>query len=228
MTEKLSTEYLEGVAVSLAEIKSAADRAGAKVVAATKTVPAEVIRFAFEHGLEYMGENRVQELLGKIDSLPFGGDRIHFIGRLQTNKVKYLVGRVGMIHSLDSLRLAKEISARFVSGVDCLVEINAGHEGEKGGVYAEDCESFVDSLTGLPNINLRGLMSIGPYMENKEDYRPYMEKVAELFERMRSRGYFGSEPQLSMGMSDNYRLALEYGATIIRPGTAIFGRRNAV
>ena len=121
MTEKLSTEYLDRVAASLTEIKKAADEAGARVVAATKTVPAEVIRFAFGHGLEYMGENRVQELLGKIDSLPFGSDRIHFIGRLQTNKVRYLVGRVCMIHSLDSLRLAEEISRRFVSGVDCLV-----------------------------------------------------------------------------------------------------------
>ena len=94
-------------------------------------------------------------------------------------------------------------------------------------MYAEDCERFINQTAGLPNVNLRGLMSIGPYMENKEDYRPYMEKVAQLFEKMKSLGYFGPDPQLSMGMSDNFRLALEYGATIIRPGTAIFGRRSA-
>lgn len=226
MTEKLSTEYLNQIKNSIAEIKKNADSHGAKIVAATKTVPVEAINFAFENGLEYMGENKVQELLDKYDSLRCEKRQIHFIGRLQTNKVKYLVDRVSLIHSLDSVRLAEEISKRFKSTVRCLVEINTGNEGEKGGIPYEECERFIETVCGLNKIEICGLMSIGPYMENKDDYRPYFEKMASLFANMRDAGYFGANPELSMGMSDNYRIALEYGATIIRPGTAIFGRRN--
>ena len=175
-----------------------------------------------------MGENRVQELEEKLPYLRFDPMHIHFIGRLQTNKVRKIVGRTGLIHSLDSVALASEISKRSeAAGIvtPCLVEINSGLEEAKGGVPAGEAERFIESAAAFPGIRVTGLMSIGPYEERREDYKPYFEKVASVFEKLSRSGMLGQEPQLSMGMSDNYDIALDYGATMIRPGTAIFGKR---
>ncbi|MBO4413571.1 MAG: YggS family pyridoxal phosphate-dependent enzyme [Clostridia bacterium] len=230
MTEKSSVRVFDEdqIRENLLRILETAGKYRAEVVAATKTVPADIINFAGENGLHYMGENRVQELEEKLPSLRFDPDHIHFIGRLQTNKVRKIIGRVGLIHSLDSAALAAEISKRSVAAgivTPCLVEINSGLEEAKGGVPAESAGAFIESVAALPGVSVTGLMSIGPYEENKDDYRPYFEKVASVFRELSDSGMLGTDPQLSMGMSDNYLLALEYGATMIRPGTAIFGKR---
>ncbi len=231
MTEKLSDRVFdrEEIRGNLLAILEIAGRFDASVVAATKTVPAEIINFARKCGLRFMGENRVQELESKLPDLMFDSAHIHFIGRLQTNKVRKIVGRVGMIHSLDSLPLAEEISKRSLSlGIvtPCLVEINSGLEAAKGGITSEQADSFIESISGFSGITVNGIMSIGPYEERQEGYIPYFEKISRLFRVLSVRGLLGEKPQLSMGMSDNYRLALEFGATMIRPGTAIFGKRQ--
>lgn len=216
-------------------IKSAIDTARAKIngratlMAATKTVPTEAINYAIkECGLTDIGENRVQELLSKYDGLIKEGVNIHFIGTLQANKVKYIVGKVCLIHSLDSLKLAEEISKRSLkAGVitDCLCEINIGEEDAKGGIPEGEAEAFIDSVKALEGIRIRGIMVIGPHCPDVNEYRPFFERTKELFGRLNAKGAFGEDPILSMGMSDNYSLACEYGATLVRPGSAIFGSR---
>ena len=154
---------------------------------------------------------------------------MHFIGTLQPNKVKYIIGKVCLIHSLDSMKLAEEISKRSAaSGIvtDVLCEVNIGNEPAKSGVPEETAESFIESISSLPGINPRGIMVIGPHCGDPEDYRPFFGRTRALYTRLSDRGLFGSDPILSMGMSDNYRLAVEYGANLIRPGTAVFGRRG--
>lgn len=234
MTEKSSTELTEEIKArvrrNLEEIFSAVAGKNVTVMAATKTVPAEMINYATQEcGLHNIGENRVQELLSKFDALDKTGVNMHFIGTLQPNKVKYIVGKVCLIHSLDSMKLAEEISKRSAaSGIvtDVLCEVNIGNEPAKSGVPEETAESFIESISSLPGINPRGIMVIGPHCGDPEDYRPFFGRTRALYTRLSDRGLFGSDPILSMGMSDNYRLAVEYGANLIRPGTAVFGRRG--
>lgn len=234
MTEKSSTELTEEIKArvrqNLEEIFSAVAGKNVTVMAATKTVPAEVINYATQEcGLHNIGENRVQELLSKFDALDKTGVNMHFIGTLQPNKVKYIIGKVCLIHSLDSMKLAEEISKRSASAgiiTDVLCEVNIGNEPAKSGVPEETAESFIESISSLPGINPRGIMVIGPHCGDPEDYRPFFGRTRALYTRLSDRGLFGSDPILSMGMSDNYRLAVEYGANLIRPGTAVFGRRG--
>jgi pyridoxal phosphate enzyme (YggS family) len=148
---------------------------------------------------------------------------------LQVNKVKYVVGKVCLIHSLDSVKLAEEISKRSLNlGIvtDCLCEINIGNEEAKGGIPKSDAEAFIKEISSLEGIRIRGIMVIGPHCPDTEDYRPFMKSTSELFESLKHKGLFSGEPILSMGMSDNYALACEYGSTLVRPGSAIFGARN--
>ena len=238
MTEKSSTEKapaeetLLSVKKNLTEIFSAVAGKNVTVMAATKTVPPAVINYAItECGLRNIGENRVQELNEKYDRLALDGVKVHFIGTLQPNKVKYLIGRVCLIHSLDSLKLAEEISRRSRSAgtvTDMLCEVNIGEEAAKGGVNESETEAFLRRVADFEGIRVRGLMVIGPHCENTEDYRPFFERTRDLYDSLKRKGFFGEAPILSMGMSDNYRLAVEYGATLIRPGSAIFGARKAV
>ncbi len=220
---------------SKARIKAAIDTARKSIngrailMAATKTVPTEAINYAIkECGLTDIGENRVQELLSKYDELAKDNVNIHFIGTLQANKVKYIVGKVCLIHSLDSLKLAEEISKRSLKAsivTDCLCEVNIGEEDAKGGIPESEVEAFIDSVKGLEGIRIRGLMVIGPHCPDIDGYRPFFERTKALFDRLNEKGALGNEPILSMGMSDNYPLACEYGATLVRPGSAIFGSR---
>ncbi len=237
MMEKLSTELTEltpeiknAVRRNLEDIFSAALPKNVTVMAATKTVPPEIINYALtECGLHHIGENRVQELNEKYDRLTLDGVKLHFIGTLQPNKVKYIIGRVCLIHSLDSMKLALEISRRSCAAglvTDTLCEVNIGNEAAKGGIAEEDAEAFIKSVSSFDGIRVRGIMVIGPHCDTPDGYRPFFERTRGLYDKLCAAGLFGDSPVLSMGMSDNYRLAIEYGSTLIRPGSAIFGKRS--
>ncbi len=235
MTEKSSAdaslpspERMQAVRENLERIFAAARPAGVTVMAATKTVSPALINHALSCGLTDIGENRVQELLSKYDSLRLDGVNLHFIGTLQPNKVKYLIGKVCLIHSLDSVRLADEISRRSAAAglvTDTLCEVNIGEEAAKGGIPEAQTEDFLRTVSSREGLRVRGLMVIGPHCDDPNDYRPFFERTRALYDRLRRLGLFGDAPILSMGMSDNYELAIEYGATLIRPGSAIFGHR---
>ncbi len=200
-----------------------------KVCAATKTVPAETVNRAAQMGLRCMGENRVQELMEKYDALDTSIEK-HFIGHLQSNKVKYLVGRVSMIQSLDSLHAASELQ-RLCAAADTemrvLVEINIGREPDKGGVLPENIPAFLDELDAFDRVKLCGAMTICPICEKKDEYRKFFAETYQIFiDFFRKKLHNIDDPCLSMGMSDNYDIALEYGANIIRPGKALFGVRT--
>lgn len=200
------------------------------LIAATKTVPVEVINYAAENlGLTDIGENRVQELLDKYDRLS-PSLRVHFIGSLQCNKVKYIIDKVSMIHSVDSVRLAEEISRRAeASGkkMDVLAEVNIGRETSKGGVMPEEAVDFALRISDFPGLSVRGLMTMAPKCDEKSDYDKYFEETYALFvDFLRKKRHNIIEPVLSMGMSDSYLSAAEKGATAVRVGTALFGRRD--
>ena len=201
------------------------------LIAATKTVPAEVINYAAsELGLTDIGENRVQELLDKYDRLD-PSLRIHFIGQLQTNKVKYIIDRVSMIHSVDSVKLAEEISRRAESAgrvMDVTAEVNIGREHSKGGVMPEEAVDFALRIAELPGISVRGFMTMAPKCDEKSDYIKYFEETYRFFvDFLRKTRHNIIEPVLSMGMSDSYDIAARCGATAVRVGTALFGHRDA-
>lgn len=205
------------------------------LLAATKTrTPAEV-REVIAAGITTVGENRVQEMTEKLGSAAYDGASLHFIGRLQTNKVKLVVGRAALIHSVDSPRLAAELekaSARvgeqtqsgFVQEV--LVEVNIGGEHSKGGIEPRDLPGFLQTLAEYGHLRVRGLMCIPPPAETPEQARRYFAAMRELFERSRALLAQGCEHVLSMGMSDDYEQAVLEGSTLVRVGTALFGPRN--
>jgi len=230
MTERLSTENLAALRENISrireKIKALAPGRDVVLLGATKTVPPDVINYAArECGLSVIGENRVQELLDKYPHLDRERLEIHFIGRLQKNKVKYLIGKVALIHSVDSIELAREIDKRSkAAGVitDVLVEINTGKEESKGGINPEDIEEFLASLSQFENIRVRGIMTMEPICSDPEDYKKYFWMGKSIFDR-----YFGKPGDiLSMGMSGSYQQALMCGSNLIRVGTAIFGARS--
>lgn len=210
---------------------------GVLLIGATKTVTAERIAYAVEEcALTAIGENRVNELREKYDSYP-KGVQIHFIGHLQTNKVKYVVGKVCLIHSVDSPELAKAISKRAESlGVvqDILIEVNIGKEPSKCGVMPEDAQSLVTTSRSLPYVRVRGLMAIPPVCEQEGQSEQYFCKMQEIFQKINQNILDISKENvdnsimdiLSMGMSSDYVYAAKNGATAIRLGRAIFGERN--
>lgn len=204
------------------------------VVAASKTVEPEVLNYATENlGLTDIGENRVQELLEKYDRIDKDRLKIHFIGKLQKNKVKYIVGKVVLIHSLDSEGLALEIekqSAKLGVVSDVLIEVNIGEEENKSGASVSDALSLAEKVVSLSHLRLRGMMTIGPKCESKEEYKAYFNKTYALFseiflDKLPKNGHNIERPLLSMGMSDSYEAALDCGANIIRPGQCLFGAR---
>ena len=200
-----------------------------RLLAATKTVQPDAILFAVDHlGLSLIGENRTTELVEKYPALE-GRVEQHFIGHLQTNKVKQVVGRVSLIESVDSLHLAEEISRRSTAlGIttDILVEINSGREENKGGVLPEDARAAVRDFDALAGIRVRGLMTMAPVCANIEDSRKYFRETYAIFIDIFEKNKHNIiEPILSMGMSSTYGIAIEEGATEVRVGQAIFGRR---
>lgn len=238
MTTKLSNEYKESIKANLCDVRTRIEEAQKKgkgqdvtLMLATKTVPAEAINYATrELGVTDIGENRVQELLSKYDELEKDNVNIHFIGTLQTNKVKYIIDKVCMIHSVDSLKLAKEIDkqAKKIGRVmDILVEVNIGEEESKSGIAPDYLGEFLCELSVLDNIRVRGLMTIGPVCGLNEEYYKYFEKTYQFFiDILPKKIHNIYKPVLSMGMSDSYECAIECGSNVIRLGTVVFGRRN--
>jgi pyridoxal phosphate enzyme (YggS family) len=199
------------------------------LLAATKTVCPEVINHAIEKGLDYIGENRVQEMDSKWNDLKLGGIRADFIGHLQTNKARLVVGRVSMIQSLDSLRLAQAIDklAKESGGVQqVLVEVNIGTETNKTGVGPEELESFLYSVRTLEWIKVKGLMAIPPICGETEKIK-YFFNMHQLFIDMKTKKLDNVDMDfLSMGMSDDYEAAIREGANIVRIGSLLFGERQ--
>lgn len=213
-------------------IAAAARRAGRepgeiKLVAVTKTVPPEIIKEALQAGISSFGENRTQELLKKHDD--FAADvEWHLIGHLQTNKVNKIIGKVTLIHSLDSWRLAEAISRAAMGNntvVNVLVQVNVAGETTKYGILPAETADFVDSAARLPGLALRGLMTIAPWTVNPEDVRPVFRQLKDLAVSLKNNKAGAVMEYLSMGMSGDFEVAVEEGANILRIGTAIFGTR---
>lgn len=222
---------------NLARIRKAAEEAAASspygqdydILLATKYATAEEINYAHSLGIRKIGENRVQSLLEKYDKLDKDDLEIHFIGTLQKNKVKYVIDKVSMIESLDSLSLAEEIEKQAAKRdivMDCLIEVNIGDEEAKGGIAKGDVLAFADALDRFPHIRVVGLMTMAPKCTEIEDFRRYFRKSYEIFlDFFAKKSHNIGEPVLSMGMSDSYECAIEEGATIVRVGSSIFGSR---
>lgn len=198
------------------------------LVAVTKTMPVEIIEQAVAAGLRVLGENRVQELNEKYSLLP--GVEWHLIGHLQSNKVKYIVDKIALLHSLDSFSLAEEINKRMVqlgSAMDVLVQVNIADESTKFGIKPEETEQFIDQIRFLPGIRIQGLMTIGPSAASEQEIRGVFRQLKLLADKVKAIDFpeVGMK-HLSMGMSNDYRIAVEEGATLIRVGSTIFGQRN--
>ncbi len=204
---------------------------GAEICAVSKTVDADTINLAWEGGIRTLGENRVQELMGKIDALN-PDYRIHLIGQLQTNKVKPIINRVAMIQSVDREALAREISRRAVNaGVEMpvLIQVNIARESQKAGVDEEQLMPLLRLCAGLPGVKVDGLMAIMPIADDPEDVRPYFRRMRGWFDRLRDMDLPGvAMNTLSMGMSDDAVVAAQEGATMVRLGRALFGARPKI
>ena len=209
--------------------RSSRKRSDVKLIAVSKTKPVTMLREAYELGCRDFGENKVQELIGKYDQMP-DDVRWHLIGHLQRNKVKYIVDKVYMIHSVDSLRLAEEISkeaAKKNVTVSVLVEVNVSNEASKFGTSADDAVSLVEQIAKLPNILVKGLMTIAPYVEDSQKNRLYFAKLKQIYVDIIHKNIDNvCMEELSMGMTGDYEVAIEEGATYIRVGTGIFGERQ--
>lgn len=235
MTEKSSINFLEE---NYRDIKTRFDaavkRSGRKdgevtLLAATKTVSPQIINKAIELGITHVGENRVQEFLSKEKEITENVTR-HFIGHLQTNKVKDIVGKVSMIESVHSVKLAKEIgkcSEKMGIVTDVLVEINIGGEESKSGFAPSEIESAIDEMAVINGIKIKGLMCIPPICENVEEIKEYFNRMHKLFIDigLKKRDNVSMEI-LSMGMSSDFEEAIECGSNLVRVGTALFGKRN--
>ncbi len=206
------------------------DRSEVTLIAVSKTKPVEMLQEAYDAGIRDFGENKVQELTDKYDKMP-SDIRWHMIGHLQRNKVKYIVDKVAMIHSVDSLALAEEISKQAikkgVDNVDILVEVNIGDEDSKFGVVYNQAIEFVDKIITLPNITVRGFMCVAPIALNPDENRHYFSQMKQLCVDINAKmGNNSSVNVLSMGMTGDYQVAIEEGATLVRVGTGIFGERD--
>ena len=216
------------------KIAAACKRAGrerdeVKLIAVSKTQPVEAIREAIEYGINSFGENRVQELREKTEIIKDNLDW-HLIGHLQTNKVKFVVGKVSLIHSLENIRLAEALdkeAAKLGITVDVLAEINVAKEASKFGVNPEDAENFIREVSKFPNINIKGLMTVAPYTDISEENRKYFRQLKKIMVDLNSKNIHNVNMNvLSMGMTGDYEVAIEEGATLVRVGTGIFGSRN--
>jgi len=236
MSEKLLTDTSLNVKETFDKIKKAAESAGRnpseiRLMAVTKTVAPEKVNEAIEAGCCLLGENRVQEFLEKYESYDKRAE-IHFIGRLQTNRVKYIVDKVSMIESVDSLKLAEEIEkrcAKIDKIMDILLEVNIAEEESKGGFSANEIVEISEKIKDFPHLRLRGLMTIGRFGAEIEETRQYFEKMHHLLVDIKAKNIDNIYNNiLSMGMSADFELAVSEGATIVRVGRGLFGARKYV
>ena len=234
MTEKLYTDFDINYRVIEENIAAAAEKSGRTrkdiiLLAATKTVSPDFINYAIESGIEYIGENRVQEFLSKEADLSPKAHR-HFIGHLQTNKAKDIGGRVEMIESVHSVKLARligKLSEEKGIVTDILLEVNIGREENKSGFLKEELDDAIREIAKISGIRLRGLMTIPPICEKNSDAIPFFKEMYKLFIDNRDKKIDNvSMEYLSMGMSSDYAEAIECGSNIVRIGTSLFGKRN--
>lgn len=201
---------------------------GAEICAVTKTVDAETINRARAAGIKTIGENRVQELMGKLDRLD-PAFQIHLIGQLQTNKVRPIIGKVAMVQSLDRDALAQELSRRAAAAdtvMPVLVQVNIAREPQKSGVDEDELQDFIARTSTLPGLRIEGLMAIMPFVDDPETIRPYFRRMRGWFDRLRDADLPNVHMNvLSMGMSGDCLVAAEEGATMVRLGRALFGER---
>jgi len=238
MTEKLSDDRISLVTDNYKRLSERIENAKIKAgrtdtvnfMAVTKTVPPEIVNHSISLGINLLGENRVQEFLDKYEKYS-GNYDVHFIGGLQSNKVKYIIDKVSMIHSVDSVKLAAEINKRAEAigkTMDILLEINIGGEESKNGISADALDELAAEIGGFKNLRIRGLMTIPPVDINGSSER-YFEKMERLFSDLKS-GTAGRDnfllDTLSMGMSGDFEKAIGYGSTIVRIGSLLFGYRQ--
>lgn len=201
-----------------------------KLIAVSKTMPAEVVREAIDAGVTDLGENYIQEAREKVNTLATASVNWHFIGHLQSNKAKYAVRLFDLIHSVDSLKLAKEIN-KYAQKHDkiqsILVQVNVAREDSKSGVYVEDTVTLLKDIGQLANVSVRGLMTMPPYFNAPDKVRPFFAALRELRDRIQAENIPNiTMEELSMGMTGDFEAAIEEGATLVRIGTAIFGERH--
>ncbi len=200
------------------------------VIAVSKTVDSKRAKEAFEAGLINLGENRVQELVKKYDELAETDINWHMIGHLQKNKVKYIIDKTVLIHSVESIELAEEINKRAIKNnltSNVLIELNIGEEESKYGINEESVYEFVKNMEQFENIKVLGLMTVAPFCENPEDVRWVFKKMKNINDKISTMNLRNTEMKyLSMGMTNDYEVAIEEGSNIIRIGTAIFGARK--
>ena len=215
-------------------IQDACDRAGrsreeVRLIAVSKTKPVSDIEEVLTTGILDYGENKVQELSDKYDVLP-KNIRWHMIGHLQRNKVKYLIGKTVLIHSVDSLRLAEQIeheAAKADTIMNVLIEVNVAGEESKFGTTCNEAIELVRAVAALKHVKIKGLMTIAPFTDNPEDNHIYFKKLKQLSADIKSKNIDNVDmDELSMGMTGDYEVAIEEGATMVRVGTGIFGERN--
>lgn len=216
-------------------IQAACDRAGrdrseVTLIAVSKTKPVEMLQEVYDAGVRHFGENKVQELCDKIEKMP-SDMKWHMIGHLQRNKVKYIVANnVTLIHSVDSYRLAEEINIQAKKKnviVPILVEVNIAEEESKFGISSEDAIQLVEQIAALENVKIEGLMTIAPYVVDAEENRLYFRQIKQLSVDIGNKNIDNVTMKiLSMGMTGDYEVAIEEGATMVRVGTGIFGERN--
>ena len=198
------------------------------LIAVSKTKPLEDLEKAYEHGIRDFGENKVQEICQKYENF-YKDVRWHLIGNLQKNKVKYIVGKVHLIHSIDSASLIKEIEKRYSKEnivANGLIQVNIGRETQKYGVLEEDIYDIIELIENCNNIRIKGIMAIIPKGSDEEN-RECFKRTKELFEKLKSKDYKNIEMEiLSMGMSSDYKIAIEEGSSMVRVGSGIFGARD--
>lgn len=210
-------------------MRSNRDLSEVTLIAVSKTKPVPMLQEIYDAGARDFGENKVQELCQKYEELP-QDIRWHMIGHLQRNKVKQVVGKAALIHSVDSYRLAQEISLQAQKQnitVPILIEVNIAKEESKFGIAKEDTIQLVEEIAELPNLTIQGLMTIAPFVDDPEDNRLYFREIKQLSVDIKNKNIDNvTMDVLSMGMTNDYEVAIEEGASIVRVGTGIFGARN--
>jgi hypothetical protein len=223
----------ENLAAVEENIAAACKRAGrnreeVRLIAVSKTKPVEMLREVYDAGMRDFGENKPQEIKDKYPQLS-GDIKWHMIGHLQRNKIKYIIDKVCMIHSIDSVRLAEAVSDEAVKHgivMPVLIEVNVAGEESKDGIAPEEAEPFIRQISSLPGIRVEGLMTIAPFTENAEENRGYFRDLKKLYVDIKEKNIDNVNMcNLSMGMTGDYEVAIEEGATMVRVGTGIFGER---